>query len=241
MSSARKSNIAVLIFGLTFPTLITWVYFILLARDSAAVQQTAFSIGKAVQFTLPMVWVFWIRREKFVWTAQSWRGVFEGIASGLIVGGLIIAAYHLWMKPAGYFTQASSLIVDKVAGIGLLSLWGYLAMAVFYSLAHSLLEEYYWRWFIFRELRTLASLAPAVLWSSIGFMAHHVLVVGSYFGWLSPLTILFSLSVAIGGAYWAWLYERSQSIVGPWISHLLIDATIFVVGYDILVSAGALG
>ena len=30
------------------------------------------------------------------------------------------------------------------------------------------------------------------------------------------------------GAAWAWIYHRSGSLLGPWLSHLLIDAGIFV-------------
>jgi uncharacterized protein len=50
---------------------------------------------------------------------------------------------------------------------------------------------------------------------------------------LSPWTWLFSLSVAVGGAFWAWLYQRTGSLYGPWLSHLLVDAAIFLVGYDL--------
>ena len=47
-----------------------------------------------------------------------------------------------------------------------------------------------------------------------------------------------SLGVAVGGAAWAWLYERTGSVLAPWVSHLLIDATLFVIGWDLLRRAG---
>jgi membrane protease YdiL (CAAX protease family) len=65
-------------------------------------------------------------------------------------------------------------------------------------------------------------------------MAHHVLVLAWYFGWTSWATWLFSVSVAIGGVVWCWIYQRSGSLVGPWLSHLLIDAAIFTIGYDMV-------
>ena len=46
--------------------------------------------------------------------------------------------------------------------------------------------------------------------------------------------VFFSASVAIGGAVWAWLYDRSGSLLGPWLSHILIDAAIFIIGYDLI-------
>jgi hypothetical protein len=33
---------------------------------------------------------------------------------------------------------------------------------------------------------------------------------------------------------WAWLYERTQSVWAPWLSHLVVDAAIYVIGYDLL-------
>ena len=45
---------------------------------------------------------------------------------------------------------------------------------------------------------------------------------------------LFAISVAIGGLIWAWLYERTGSLYAAWISHLLVDAGIFFVGWDIV-------
>ena len=84
------------------------------------------------------------------------------------------------------------------------------------------------------QLRTLTTLGWAIFISSVGFMAHHVLVLGLYFGWFSPATVVFSLATAVGGAFWAWLYARSGSLYAPWLSHLLIDAGIFWVGYDLI-------
>ena len=42
-----------------------------------------------------------------------------------------------------------------------------------------------------------------------------------------------SLCVAVGGAAWAAVYQRSGSLLGPWLSHLIVDAAIMAVGYDL--------
>jgi membrane protease YdiL (CAAX protease family) len=80
----------------------------------------------------------------------------------------------------------------------------------------------------------LTSLPLAIGVSSLGFMAHHVCIVSVFFGWFSPTSIGLSLAVAAGGAIWAWLYHRTGSLWGPWISHALVDAGIFVIGYDLV-------
>ena len=73
--------------------------------------------------------------------------------------------------------------------------------------------------------------------SSLAFTAHHVLVLGFYFGRLWWPTVIFSLAVAIGGVFWAWLYQKSGSLYGPWLSHALVDAALFLIGYDLIRSA----
>ncbi len=128
----------------------------------------------------------------------------------------------------------------RLAKIGVSSLGVYAVIALFYSLVHSLLEEYYWRWFVFGRLKNHLALWPAIVISSFAFMAHHVVVLSSYFGLANPWTWFFSLSTAFGGGVWAWLYHRTGSIYGPWMSHLIIDAAVFGIGYDLMRTAAGL-
>ena len=86
---------------------------------------------------------------------------------------------------------------------------------------------------MFAQLRRFLPLAPAVVISSAAFVAHHVVVLATYFGWFSVLTLFFSFSIGVGGAVWAWLYDRTGSLQGPWLSHVFADLGIFVVGYDL--------
>jgi membrane protease YdiL (CAAX protease family) len=106
--------------------------------------------------------------------------------------------------------------------------------ALFLAVPHSFLEEYYWRWFVFGQLRRVTPTLAAMVISSLGFMAHHVIVIHQFLqqGW--PITLFFSLCVALGGFLWAWLYVRSRSLYGPWVSHLLVDFGIMYIGYNLV-------
>jgi membrane protease YdiL (CAAX protease family) len=230
----KPKNQAAIGFALVFPTLVTWVYFVWLADDSAGVQQASYSVGKLIQFAFPLVWVVIVERQRLRLQRPGAAGLVGGAGFGVLVVAAMLLAYHAYLKPAGFFAAAADAVNQKVKGFGVDSLAKYAALAVFYSACHSLLEEYYWRWFVFAQLRRLASLRTAVIVSSVGFMAHHVIVLGIFFGWESPATYLFSGSIAVGGAVWAWLYDRTDSLYGPWLSHLLVDAGIFLIGYDLL-------
>lgn len=233
MTERRPTHWGVLVFAMVFPTVVTWIYFVLLVGYPSWLQQTTAAIGKGIQFVLPVVWVFVVLREKLVWRRPNRRGAVAGVVFGAIVLAAIFLLYHLALKPNGVFDGPAGPIQDKVRGLGLDAIWKYAALGTFYALCHSALEEYYWRWFVFKRLRERVSSWTAIVVSSLAFMAHHVILMATFFGWVSPWTYLFSLAVAVGGVFWAWLYERSGSLFGPWLSHLLVDAAIFTVGYDL--------
>jgi len=220
--------------ALVLPTIITWVYFILLDGAPAAFQQSAYSIGKVIQFGLPVVWVCLVQRNwQKLHRPRAWS-LIAGIMFGLAVAGAMAVLYFAFLKPAGVLEGPTTAARAKVASFGVGSPVVFLLVAIFYSAIHSLLEEYYWRWFVFGQLSRSCRLPTAILISSVGFAAHHVLVLQLYFGWLSPLTWLCTVGIVIGGAFWAWLYRASDSIVGPWISHAIIDAAIFGIGYQMV-------
>jgi uncharacterized protein len=220
--------------ALVLPTFITWVYFVLMASSGKAIQGLTFSTLKGIQFLLPIVWTLLVLKERIPLTRPSARGVLLGILFALAVTLAGWLVYRNLLVDSPLFVAAAEKIRAKIAGFGLDSVTQYAALGLFYSVVHSFLEEYYWRWFVFGQLRRLVPLWAAIVVSALGFTAHHVIVLGSYFGGLSWITVLLSAAVAIGGAFWAWLYDRSGSLVGPWASHLVIDAGIFLVGYDLV-------
>ena len=241
------------------PSATAWLYFVALSRSPAAVQQTAYTAGKIVQFGFPLVWVFLVapasrwsfnyhrarrlchrtRAGRLCHPCQPNAGLVAGGLFGAAVFAAILIGYHAWLRPAGLLDAAFPPLAAKLAGFGIDSPAKFIMLGVFYCLIHSLLEEYYWRWFLFGGLERLVPPAAAVLLSSLAFAAHHVIILAIYFGWLSASTLVFALGVAVGGGVWAWLYRRSGSLLGPWLSHLLVDAAIFVIGYEMVFTGAA--
>jgi uncharacterized protein len=224
----------VLLFAMFYPSLLTWIYFTLLKDSPGTWQQAAFGVGKCIQFALPAIWVCLLARRKLEWTAPTMAGLGLALAIGLaeIIAGM--SAYFLWLKPAGIFIEPVKEMLAKLTGFGLNSKLGLVGLGVAYSLVHSLLEEYYWRWFVLRELPLKPSTALVV--SSLAFAAHHVIVVAGYFGWDSVWTYCFTAFVAIGGLIFGWLYQQNKSLYAPWLAHACADAVIFMIGYDLLAS-----
>jgi membrane protease YdiL (CAAX protease family) len=227
-------DLAAVLVALVLPTAITWLYFFE-ARDwSKEAQLGVFSVVMTVQFALPLAWVWLVQKRRPSFRLPGPQGLGIGVAFGVVVACAMFALYWGALRGSELVTLATPAIRAKVTGAGLNSVVAYAAVGVFYSLLHSLLEEYYWRWFVYGQLRRWTSLFTANVVSSLGFMAHHVLVLGFYFGFANPATYVLASCIAIGGAAWAWLYQRSGSLLGPWLSHMLVDAAIFAIGYDLV-------
>ncbi len=230
---ALRSTI-VLAIALVFPTLGVLLYFV--ASSGGAAMQLAYGSTKVLQFAFPVAFVFWTRtklRRPLADTAPAGAG----IPSGLVFGGAVAAAmiglyFSPWLPPS-WFEEATPRLKDKLTSAGIETRVAFLALATFYCLAHSFLEEYYWRWFVYGIARKKMSGPAAIALSSVGFASHHVVLLAMYFDDLRAV-VGFSAGVAAGGVAWAWIYEKSGRLRGPWLSHLLVDAAIMAIGYHLL-------
>lgn len=235
LSQNTKRYLFPLLFALIFPFFLTWCYFIL-GRDNSVLARIGFISGKSIQFLFPLIWSVLVFRVPVRLRPFNRRGFLEGGIFGLLVLILILSGF-LFARASGLslpFDQLKTELGARLQSFGLLNPAAYLLVLVFYSTCHSGLEEYYWRWFVFRNLEKILSPAGAVLVSSFGFTLHHILLLGNYFGFRHILTWICVLGVFVGGVYWSTLYRRTDSIWGCWISHGLIDAAIFAVGYLVL-------
>lgn len=236
--SRRQTTIA-LLFAIVFPTIVTWIYFILFEGESGFVG----GVCKAIQFAFPACWVFlWMRMslaesglpkpsaDQTLWSRRT--GLLVGIGSGIAIV-LITFGYYRYAITGSHFDGLVAELDSRVSKLSLDDPWQFAALGAFYSLVHSFLEEYYFRWFVFGRLRSLTRFAPAAIISALSFMAHHVIVLWVFFGF-SVHTFFLSFSIVVGGLLWSWQYERSRSLLGPWMSHLFVDAGIFLVGYHMV-------
>lgn len=237
------SDMVALIVAMGFPSLMSWLEFRVLPAGAAAggehnpALQSAFALGKALQFALPLMYVnrvFW--RGRPTWPGSFRRdGLGLGIVFGLIVAAGTLVLYFVWLKHTPVFESVGGRVHDWLTQFNLGSPTGYLLMAAFISVPHSFLEEYYWRWFVFGWLHRFVPLPWAMALSALAFMSHHVIVLSVYLeGYFWEAVMPFSLCVAGGGVIWAWLYHRTGSLLGPWVSHLIVDASLMLLGYDLL-------
>jgi membrane protease YdiL (CAAX protease family) len=235
-----RRELLVLGFAMIFPMLAAFVYFGAPGRQPLAHVRAVYSACKLIQFSLPIVWLAAVDRAAIRTPRLSLRGVPFGLVFGLLVAALIFGLYHFWIATSPAFAGLPATVRAKVGDMGARTPAGLLVVAAFLSIPHSLLEEYYWRWFVYGRLRHCrVPRATALVLAGLAFMGHHVAILGVYFPDRFWLTVLpFSLAVAVGGIVWAWLYERTGSLLAQWLSHAIVDVALMAVGYDLAFGRG---
>jgi membrane protease YdiL (CAAX protease family) len=137
----------------------------------------------------------------------QWRYVLEGAGWGLLMSLSILLVLFSPVGNAVY--EQAGMVREKAEQMGVVS--HFVLFGLFLSLLHSLLEEYYWRWFVFGNLhRFWKSKGLAYSVGALAFASHHIVVTTQFFA--GPIGWVFGFAVGIGGAIWSWLMVRHRSI-----------------------------
>ncbi len=228
---------ALLALALLVPVPSIGVYFGMWSELTAGTPlgKTIYTAGKVWLFAFPAVWWLLIERGRWSWSPPVRGGLGVGLLSGLLIGAIILGAYALFggtlIDPEMVREAASQSGIDTVG-------W-FLTLAIYITFVNALLEEYVWRWFVVQQWEGL--LRPGVLrlavpLSALCFMLHHTLALGAQFGLV--IVLLGSLGVFLGGVIWSLLYTRYRSIWPAYLSHVLVDIAVFIVGYDLIFGFG---
>jgi len=209
----------------------------------------AFSIGVAMSlfiapgfvgnsvFTAVKVWgiafpLFWVMRTNSTALRLpkfKWSEIRVGLGLGIIMFGAIALAYLL----IGQQVIDLPEIRAKASEVGITKPSLYLAGCVYWSFINSLVEELTWRGFVVSQLKVLVSPTVAVILAALFFTTHHSIALYGYtHNWL--VVALGSLGVFIAGIVWAWCYNHYRSITPGYISHILADIAIAIIGYQLL-------
>lgn len=198
------------------------LYFVALPGYSAVLYPTT----KVLMIVWPLVWYLSGFRPG-VYSGQKKNRVLYGLGSGVLFSALIVAMFFLF-EP--FFRSFVPTLQDVVQTFGIWN-W-YIPFAIFLSVFHSLFEEMYWRWFVFGGLRLLMTTTTAIVVGSLAFSAHHIVILWQFFP--PVFALLFGFTIALAGACWCLLYQKTNSLLTSWLSHMLVDATILSLGYVLL-------
>lgn len=230
MNSTRSLIWKTVIPAMLLPFVASLFYFVLFSEH---VFSRAIYAGTKV-FTLvwPIIAVLWILKTGLpklnLRDVKHLKALPLGLLSGAGIVGLMLV---LLQTPLSTVVHGAAPAINlKTTELGIIN--HYWAFAIFIAIFHSLLEEYYWRWFVFGRLREVTSGRVAHVLGAVSFAAHHVIITTQFFplGW----GLFFGMAVGVGGAIFSKLYERQQTLVGAWIAHMIVDFGIMWIGYGLI-------
>ncbi len=232
----RKRNWLWVTPAMVVPLIGSLVYFVWFSDSE--IGKAAYGATKVFTLVLPALWWLIHERDKGPGrpgdphTGSTRRravhSILPGIVSGLAIGA---TAFALMATPLGdIISNSAGAVRSKATSLGFAD--HFLLFAVFISVIHSAIEEIYWRWFVFGRLRELIPLKSAHILAAIAFSAHHLVITLQFFP--TAMAVFLAISVGVGGALWSWLYNRHHSLVGAWISHMIVDLALMRIGYGLI-------
>ena len=133
------------------------------------------------------------------------KGLLQAIALGVGIYVVILGGYFL-VSPFFDFSQIADALTDN-AGV---TKENFLYVSLYISFANSFLEEFFFRGFVFTNLKQHSGRKLAYIFSAAAFSLYHVAMM---IGWFSPaLFLLVMVVLVVGGMIFNLLKEKMDTI-----------------------------
>lgn len=157
-----------------------------------------------------------------------------GKKQALVALGLGAGLYAVIL--GGYFAVRGlfdfSGIAESLSANAGVTRENFLFVSLYISFINSLLEEFFFRGFLFANLKALAGRGFAHGFSALTFSAYHVAMMA---GWFSPLLFCLVLAgLAAGGIIFNLLNEKTGGICTSWLVHMFANFAINTIGFILL-------
>lgn len=184
------------------------------------------SLIKLIPFILlPMTFTF-INKDislKGLMTIEKKNMVLPALL-GVGVYVFILGAYYI-IGPYFDFSNVTVALGDNYG----VKKENFVVVALYISLANSLLEEFFFRGFAFLTLKKFTTRRFAYMFSAGVFSLYHVAIMSN---WFNPLLfILLIASLFMAGLLFNWLDEKTNTIYTSWFVHMCANFAINTVGF----------
>ena len=155
------------------------------------------------------------------------KGLLPAIALGVGIYGVILGGYFL-VSPFFDFSRIAGALTEN-AGV---TKANFLYVSLYISFANSFLEEFFFRGFVFTNLKQISGRKLAYIFSAATFSLYHVAMM---IGWFSPVLFLLVMAgLVVGGMIFNWLNEKLDTIYCSWLTHMFANFAINTIGFMLL-------
>ncbi|PUB15984.1 CPBP family intramembrane glutamic endopeptidase [Paenisporosarcina sp. OV554] len=188
-----------------------------------------------ITFVLFYGWLFFIPfitylrhsklKEAFVQSIKNGfavKPILIGMISGVICLLSIYGSVALLQNHLFDIDRLSKILIQW--GFSGTSVWGFILVLI---LINPMLEEWYWREFMFKRYLDKIGVPKSVILTSFFYALYHMLSLIPLFE--MPFSLIATIPVFFAGLLWGYFRVKFSSIIAPVISHALADIGIILV------------
>lgn len=178
---------------------------------------------------IPLLANYWNKGSRNrVLLPLSKKSILVGVMSGLICLSAIYGFVFVFQSSVLNIQELRQLLVE----------WDFsgakvLLLILVLALINPILEEFYWREFMYKRLLQDVDNVKTIMITSIFYSLYHLIVVMEIFSF--PFNVLAVFPVFLAGIMWGFFRIKLNSIAAPIISHCLADIGIMLVYWNIVI------
>lgn len=202
--------------------------FILLSREIFEASYFSSSVYKLI-FLFPILYRVYIEKKRIKkaicehFSFKSLRtNALKLIGVGLGFFVIYVGAFYLFR---GYLDLQNT--VDQLNQMASINVGNIIFIGLYIIVINSLLEEFFWRGFLFDKLNILIKPWLAYLITGIAFSFHHMVF---YYNWFEPIyLIIITVGLAIYAMIMNFIFSKTRDLFSCWMVHAFADiAQIFI-------------
>lgn len=191
--------------------------------------KTDYFIKSAIKLVLflmfPVVYSFYDRdiRIKEIFKPKN-SGIKKAILLGVSVYVIILGGYLL-VRGIFDFSAITDALTKNIGVTG----ENFVFVSLYISFVNSLLEEFFFRGFVFLTLKRIITRKFAYLFSATVFVVYHIAMM---IGWFKlDVFLIVMAGLFVGGLIFNYLNEKSATIYPSWLVHMFANFAINTIGF----------
>lgn len=186
--------------------------------------KTAFKI---ILFLVIPYFYLKIKKQSYINETYGKRPYNKNLKFGFLFGAsaflILMITYILLSKVINLH-----MILNELQQKSKVNASNFIFVGLYITFINSLLEEYFFRGFIFLNLYKSNSKKLAYLYSSFLFGLYHISIFKSWFN--IYLIILALAGLVLTGLILSWLDTKTESLLNSWMAHIMADSAIILIG-----------